>query len=49
VVTAWREPDTFVTGADGNGLLVAAGADVVVLPEFEERAVAPNRHLFAAG
>ncbi|QIY96860.1 dihydrofolate reductase family protein [Streptomyces sp. S1D4-11] len=49
VVTAWREPDTFVTGADGNGLLVAAGADVVVLPEFEERAVAPNRHLLAAG
>lgn len=49
VVTAWREPDTFVTEADGNGLLVAAGADVVVLPEFEERAVAPNRHLLAAG
>ncbi len=23
VVTAWREPDTFVTEADGNGLLVA--------------------------
>ncbi|MEV7345513.1 dihydrofolate reductase family protein [Streptomyces sp. NPDC093544] len=45
VVTAWREPDTFVAGADGNGALVAAGADVVVLPEYEELAVAPNRHL----
>jgi 5-amino-6-(5-phosphoribosylamino)uracil reductase len=45
VVTAWREPDTFVTGADGSGLLAAAGADVVVLPELEERAKAPNRHL----
>ncbi|GGZ25012.1 dihydrofolate reductase family protein [Streptomyces poonensis] len=45
VVTAWREPDTFVAGADGSGLLAAAGADVVVLPEYEERATAPNRHL----
>jgi riboflavin-specific deaminase-like protein len=45
VVTAWREPDTFVAGADGNGALVAAGADVVVLAEYEELAVAPNRHL----
>jgi len=45
VVTAWREPDTFVAGADGSGLLAAAGADVVVLPEYEERAKAPNRHL----
>ncbi|WP_326722143.1 dihydrofolate reductase family protein [Streptomyces sp. NBC_00243] len=45
VVTAWREPDTFVAGADGSGVLEGAGADVVVLPEYEERAVAPNRHL----
>lgn len=45
VVTAWREPDTFVTGADGSGLLAAQGADVVVLPEYEEAAQAPNRHL----
>ncbi|MFJ2833011.1 dihydrofolate reductase family protein [Streptomyces sp. NPDC087263] len=45
VVTAWREPDTFVAGADGNGVLAAAGAEVVVLPEYEELAVAPNRHL----
>ncbi|MGW2050027.1 dihydrofolate reductase family protein [Streptomyces sp. NPDC001858] len=45
VVTAWREPDTFVTEADGTGLLTAAGVDVLVLPECEERAKAPNRHL----
>ncbi|MEU1049142.1 dihydrofolate reductase family protein [Streptomyces sp. NPDC005897] len=45
VVTAWREPDTFVTGADGSGVLAAGGADVVVLAEYAERAKAPNRHL----
>ncbi|MFJ7297768.1 dihydrofolate reductase family protein [Streptomyces collinus] len=45
VVTAWREPDTFVTDADGSGLLAAGGVEVVVLPEHEERAKAPNRHL----
>ncbi|MFJ4687465.1 dihydrofolate reductase family protein [Streptomyces sp. NPDC088789] len=47
VVTAWREPDTFVPGADGNGLLTAEGATVVVLPEYERRAKAPNAHLLA--
>ncbi|MFE1590919.1 dihydrofolate reductase family protein [Streptomyces sp. NPDC058737] len=45
VVTAWREPDTFVAGADGSGVLAAQGAVVVVLPEYEEAAKAPNRHL----
>ncbi|MFG2135010.1 dihydrofolate reductase family protein [Streptomyces sp. NPDC048751] len=45
VVTAWREPDTFVEGADGTGVLVAGGVEVVVVPEFAERAMAPNRHL----
>ncbi|MFE9771013.1 dihydrofolate reductase family protein [Streptomyces sp. NPDC005931] len=45
VVTAWREPDTFVAGADGTGVLVGGGATVVLLPEYEERAKAPNRHL----
>jgi 5-amino-6-(5-phosphoribosylamino)uracil reductase len=45
VVTAWREPDTFVEGADGSGLLSAAGADVVVLPQYEEQAKAPNEHV----
>ncbi|MFI9150660.1 dihydrofolate reductase family protein [Streptomyces sp. NPDC053367] len=45
VVTAWREPDTFVADADGSGLLASQGVDVVVLPEYEERAKAPNAHL----
>ncbi|MFC8872607.1 dihydrofolate reductase family protein [Streptomyces sp. NPDC057148] len=45
VVTAWREPDTFVPGADGSGVLAAQGATVVVLPDYEGRAKAPNRHL----
>lgn len=45
VVTAWREPDTFVEEADGTGLLTAKGVDVVVLDEFADRAKAPNSHL----
>ncbi|MET7297055.1 dihydrofolate reductase family protein [Streptomyces griseoloalbus] len=45
VVTAWREPDTFVAGADGSGVLAEGGATVVVLPEHEDRAMAPNGHL----
>ncbi|MFF9406229.1 dihydrofolate reductase family protein [Streptomyces anandii] len=45
VVTAWREPDTFVEGADGTGLLAAGGAEVVLMPEFEAAAREPNRHL----
>ncbi|MEV0693164.1 dihydrofolate reductase family protein [Streptomyces sp. NPDC050388] len=45
VVTAWREPDTFVADADGSGVLAAGGARVVVLPEHEEAATAPNGHL----
>ncbi|WP_129308228.1 dihydrofolate reductase family protein [Streptomyces sp. L2] len=45
VVTAWREPDTFVAGADGTGVLTGGGADVVVLPEYEAAAKAPNAHL----
>ncbi|MEU6161858.1 dihydrofolate reductase family protein [Streptomyces sp. NPDC047130] len=48
VVTAWREPDTFVPGADGSGVLAAGGAEVVpptAYPELTERAKAPNRHL----
>ncbi|GAA4308374.1 dihydrofolate reductase family protein [Streptomyces venetus] len=47
VVTAWREPDTFVAGADGSGVLAAGGAEVVVLPEYEGQAKAPNRHLLS--
>ncbi|MFD6325935.1 dihydrofolate reductase family protein [Streptomyces sp. NPDC058442] len=45
VVTAWREPDTFVADADGSGVLAAGDAQVVVLPEHEEAATAPNGHL----
>ncbi|GGW51751.1 5-amino-6-(5-phosphoribosylamino)uracil reductase [Streptomyces lucensis JCM 4490] len=45
VVTAWREPDTFVAAADGTGVLRGGGAEVVVLPEFEALAKAPNAHL----
>ncbi|MDH6569336.1 riboflavin-specific deaminase-like protein [Streptomyces sp. SAI-117] len=45
VVTAWREPDTFVEGADGTGLLTTEGVDVVVLEEYATRAKAPNHHL----
>jgi 5-amino-6-(5-phosphoribosylamino)uracil reductase len=48
VVTAWREPDTFVTDADGSGLLAARGVEVIILPEHEEQATAPNRHLLGA-
>ncbi|MFJ7905001.1 dihydrofolate reductase family protein [Streptomyces sp. NPDC096198] len=47
VVTAWREPDTFVAAADGNALLTAAGVDVVLLPGHEEAAKAPNAHLLS--
>ncbi|MEU6364945.1 dihydrofolate reductase family protein [Streptomyces sp. NPDC046931] len=47
VVTAWREPDTFVAAADGNALLTAEGADVVLLPGYEELAKAPNTHLLS--
>ncbi|MFJ5260462.1 dihydrofolate reductase family protein [Streptomyces sp. NPDC088387] len=45
VVTAWREPDTFVPDADGNTLLAKAGATVLELPEYADEAKAPNRHL----
>ncbi|WP_330458638.1 dihydrofolate reductase family protein [Streptomyces sp. NBC_00820] len=45
VVTAWREPDTFVTAADGAGVLADAGTAVVLLPEHEALAKAPNAHL----
>ncbi len=45
MVTAWREPDTFVSSADGTGVLVKGGAEVVVLPELEALAKAPNAHL----
>uniref|UniRef100_UPI00403FE571 deaminase n=1 Tax=Streptomyces sp. DSM 41540 TaxID=3448657 RepID=UPI00403FE571 len=40
VVTAWSEPDTFVTGADGTGVLEEAGVSVVALPEYASAAQA---------
>ncbi len=45
VVTAWREPDTFVPGADGTELLEEAGVVVIELPDQAETAQAPNQHL----
>lgn len=45
VVTAWREPDTFVAGAEGTEILEGAGVIVVALPEYGDAAQAPNRHL----
>ncbi|MER5437971.1 dihydrofolate reductase family protein [Streptomyces sp. NPDC002790] len=48
VVSAWREPDTFVPGADGMGVLASAGVTVVEVPELADAAVLPNRHLVAA-
>lgn len=49
VVTAWREPDTFVPGADGTELLESAGVVVVELPEYADAAQRPNRHLLGSG
>ncbi|MEU4626527.1 deaminase [Actinoplanes sp. NPDC023801] len=44
VVIAWREPDLFVT-CEGVALLIAAGIEVVELPEFAAAARAANSHL----
>ncbi|MCG7204037.1 dihydrofolate reductase family protein [Streptomyces arenae] len=45
VVTAWREPDTFVRAADGTGMLREQGVAVLVLGQYEALAKAPNAHL----
>lgn len=45
VVVAWREPDLFVTGCEGLGLLTAAGIEVVELPELAAAAREVNAHL----
>jgi diaminohydroxyphosphoribosylaminopyrimidine deaminase / 5-amino-6-(5-phosphoribosylamino)uracil reductase len=45
VVTAWREPSLFVADCQGCELLEQAGIEVVELPDFADRAMAPNRHL----
>ncbi|MER7838568.1 dihydrofolate reductase family protein [Streptomyces sp. NPDC096040] len=47
VVTAWREPDTFVEAADGTGTLREAGVAVLVLGEYEDLAKTPNAHLLS--
>ncbi|SHL31619.1 diaminohydroxyphosphoribosylaminopyrimidine deaminase [Pseudonocardia thermophila] len=45
VVFAWREPDVFVTGAQGIAVLAAAGIEVVEMPELAEAAQEPNLHV----
>ena len=42
---AGREPDPFGVAAERTGLLTGAGGGVLVLPEYEDLAKAPNRHL----
>lgn len=49
VVTAWREPDTFVLGADGAEILKSAGVAVIELPEYADAAKRPNSHLLGGG
>jgi len=44
VVIAWREPDIFVT-CEGVARLIAAGIEVIELPEFAAAARAANSHL----
>jgi riboflavin-specific deaminase-like protein len=46
VVTAWREPSTFVEG-EGVEVLEAAGIEVVEIPDLAPLAERPNRHLAA--
>ncbi|SNB89699.1 diaminohydroxyphosphoribosylaminopyrimidine deaminase [Streptomyces sp. PgraA7] len=45
VVTAWSEPDTFVTAAAGTKVLEAVGVTVIALAEYANAAQAPNLHL----
>ncbi|MBV7668808.1 hypothetical protein STHAL_04755 [Streptomyces halstedii] len=42
VVVAWREPDTFVVGADGARILADAGVTVIELPAYADAAKAPD-------
>ncbi|MEV0143910.1 MULTISPECIES: hypothetical protein [unclassified Nonomuraea] len=44
VVTAWKEPPTFVIDANGTEALTAAGVTVITLPELAEAARAANMH-----
>jgi len=45
VVVAWREPALFVADCQGCELLEQSGIEVAELPDFADRAMAPNRHL----
>jgi diaminohydroxyphosphoribosylaminopyrimidine deaminase / 5-amino-6-(5-phosphoribosylamino)uracil reductase len=45
VVFAWREPPLFVPRPDGTAHLVAAGLEVVELPDLAAAAASVNRHL----
>ncbi|MEU7278427.1 dihydrofolate reductase family protein [Streptomyces sp. NPDC045431] len=48
VVTAWREPDTFVAAAAGAELLQASGVTVVEIPRYADAAMSPNAHLLSS-
>ncbi|MES9509811.1 hypothetical protein ABWJ92_25895 [Streptomyces sp. NPDC000609] len=45
VVTAWSEPDAFVTDAEGNEILEEADVTVVPLTEYVNAAQAPTQYL----
>ncbi|TXS07341.1 hypothetical protein EAO73_01440 [Streptomyces sp. col6] len=45
VVTAWTEPDTFVSNANGTKALEATGVTVVTMPEYTKSAQTSNQHL----
>lgn len=45
VVTAWTEPDTFVSNANGTKALEAKGVTVVTMPEYTKSAQTSNQHL----
>lgn len=49
VVTAWREPDTFVVAAAGAELLQASGVTLAEVTQHVEAAMAPNAHLLGRG
>ncbi|MEU0273995.1 dihydrofolate reductase family protein [Streptomyces sp. NPDC006307] len=48
VVTAWREPDTFVVAAAGAELLQASGVTVVEIARYADAAMRPNAHLLSS-
>ncbi|MEV0151765.1 MULTISPECIES: hypothetical protein [unclassified Nonomuraea] len=44
-MTAWKEPPTFLTDANGGEAVTAAGVTVITLPELAEAARAADTHL----